>query len=219
MKSYVKRIFKSTLFGEFILKIQLNHFKRKWISKNRNNETVPMNVFSVDNVSVGDYSYGELNVVSFNAKTNLRIGRFVSLAQDVTFLLDAEHYTDRLSTYPFRVKMLNELRSESFSKGDIIIEDDVWIGYGVIIMSGVHIGKGAIIAAGAIVTKDIPAYSIVGGVPGEVIKYRFSKEVIEVIKDFEYHNLTYEKVVATREIFYTAVTEENVDDVFRELSK
>ena len=76
-----------------------------------------------------------------------------------------------MSTYPFRVKILRSCTSEAFSKGDIVIGDDVWIGYGAIIMSGVHVGQGAIIAAGSVVTKDIPDNAIAVGVPAKVVKY------------------------------------------------
>lgn len=96
------------------------------------------------------------------------VANTTSIAQNVTFLLDVEHYTKHLSTYPFRVKILETEKTESFSKGDIIVEDDVWIGYGVILLSGIHIGKGAIIAAGSIVTKDVEPYSIVAGVPANI---------------------------------------------------
>lgn len=64
-------------------------------------------------------------------------------------------------------------------KGDIIIGNDVWIGYEAVIMAGVHIGDGAIIAARAVVTKDVPPYTIVGGTPAKEIRKRFDAEVIE----------------------------------------
>lgn len=217
MKRYYKNIVKSTLLGQFILKIKLNHFRRKWIRNNRHNDTIPMNVFCPDSVTVGNYSYGELNIVSFNSKTKLSIGNFVSVAQNVSFLLDVEHHIDYFSTYPFKVKMLNELQSESFSKGNIVVEDDVWIGYGATIMSGVHIGKGAIIAAGAIVTKNVLAYAIVGGVPAKVIKYRFSPEVAETIKILDFNNLSYDKVLAFKDLLYTPVDKENVKEVLNQL--
>ena len=73
----------------------------------------------------------------------------------------------------------------------VIIDDDVWIGYGAIIMSGVHIAQGAVVAAGAVVVKDVPAYAIVGGVPAKVIKYRFSPEKIEMVKkQLNYNTIT-----------------------------
>jgi serine acetyltransferase len=79
--------------------------------------------------------------------------------------------------------------NEAFSKGNIVIDDDVWIGYGVTILSGVHIGQGAVVAAGAVVTKDVPPYAIVGGVPAKIIKYRFSPEIIEELMKIDYSKL------------------------------
>lgn len=80
----------------------------------------------------------------------------MSIAQEVAFILDAEHYTDHLSTYRFKVKFLHIVNEEAFGKGNICIDDDVWIGYRSIIMSRVNIGKGSVIAAGSVVTKDVP---------------------------------------------------------------
>lgn len=81
-----------------------------------------------------------------------------------------------VSTYPFKRKLFHG-GEEAVSKGDIIVGDDVWVGYGATILSGVHIGQGAVIAAGAVVNKDVPPYAIVGGIPAKVIKYRFSESV------------------------------------------
>ena len=83
---------------------------------------------------------------------------------------------------------------EAISKGDIIIDDDVWIGYGATILSGVHISQGAVVAACAVVTKDVPPYAIVGGVPAKVIKYRFEPEMIEELMKVDYSKLTKEQI-------------------------
>ncbi len=177
-----KSILKYTIFNELRKMLLLNRFRRKWVKRNPNNDTVPNNIFDENTVRIGDYTYGQLNVVSFDNKSKLIIGKYVSIAQSVNFLLDVEHHTDYLMTYPFKSKILLEKEPESFSKGNIIIDDDVWIGYGATIMSGVHIGQGAVIAAGAIVTKDVPPYAIVGGVPAHIIKFRFSDEIVSNIK-------------------------------------
>lgn len=151
---------------------------------------IPMNIFPIHLIDVGKYSYGELNIVTFNDKTKLKIGNFVSIAQNVVFLLDVEHYLNHMSIFPFKVKVLNEKAFEAFSKGDTIIDDDVWIGYGSMIMSGVHIGQGAVVAAGSVVTKDVPSYAIVGGVPAKIIKYRFDEKKIEKLKKIDFSKFT-----------------------------
>ena len=160
---------------------------KKWHKLHPNSDTTPMNDFDFEHVLIGKGTYGELNVVDFGGNAKLIINNYVSIAQHVSFILNAEHYTDHISTYPFKVKILRTQNTESFSKGNIIVDDDVWIGYGATIMSGVHIGQGAVVAAGAIVTKDIPPYAIVGGVPAKIINYRFEDAIIkELLKvDFK----------------------------------
>lgn len=194
-----------SLVGNIKRQIQLNRFKKRWRKTNQKNYTIPTNLFPIQCVRVGDFSYGDLNVVTFSAHHILRVGRFVSIAGNTTFLLDTEHYFNNVSTYPFKVKMLQTQTSESFGKGDIIVDDDVWIGYGTTIMSGVHIGQGAVVAAGAVVTKDVPPYAIVGGVPAKVIKYRFEPEMIEELLQIDYGKLSKEDI------------EKHIDDLYTEL--
>lgn len=179
--------------------------KKEWNKLHPGSDTIPMNNFNFENVSLGHGSYGELNVVDFGGDCKLIIKNYVSVAQNVSFILNADHYTNHISTYPFKVKMLKTQTSESFGKGDIIVDDDVWIGYGATIMSGVHIGQGAVIAAGAVVTKDVPPYAIVGGVPAKVIKYRFEPEMIEELLKIDYSKLTKEDI------------EKHIDDLYTEL--
>ena len=80
------------------------------------------------------------------------------------------------------------------NKGDIVIGNDVWIGYEAVIMAGVHIGNGAIIAARAVVTKDVPPYTIVGGVPARPIRKRFDEEVIRKLETLKWWDWPAEKI-------------------------
>lgn len=152
--------------------------KRIWRKRNKHNFTEMTTDFALSMVKVGKNSYGPLNVLSFIRRSYLTIGNFVSIAPNVWFLLDVEHFTNHISTYPFKVRILEIEKAEAFSKGNIVVDDDVWIGFGAVIMSGVHIGQGAIIAAGALVNKDVPPYAVVGGVPARIIKYRFETDMI-----------------------------------------
>ena len=153
--------------------------KKRWRQLHPDLDVVPMNEFDFNRVSIGKGTYGELNVVDFGGTKKLIINNYVSMAQHITFILNAEHYVNHVSTFPYKVKIAHIADTESFGKDDIEVDDDVWIGYGATIMPGVHIGQGAVVAAGAVVTKDVPPYAIVGGVPAKIIKYRFSPEVIE----------------------------------------
>lgn len=186
MFNYLKEHLRYTIIRDIIKKIKLNKFRKKWRNNNKDNETIPMNIFDSNLVTVGKYSYGELNVISFNKNSKLKIGKFCSIAQNVKFILDAEHRMDTISTFPFKVKILKEEKYEATSKGDIIISDDVWIGYGAMILSGVNIGQGAVVATGAVVTKNVPPYAIVGGIPARILKYRFSQDIIKILLNIDY---------------------------------
>ena len=115
--------------------------------------------------------------------------------------------------------MLHETNIEAFSKGDIIIEDDVWIGYGATIMSGVHIGKGAVIAANAVVTKNVPAYAIVAGIPAKLVRYRFEGDVIKEVSKLDFEKLTKEKVIAYKNDLYMQVNQKSVKEIVHTLNK
>lgn len=85
---------------------------------------------------------------------------------------------------------MHNIASAWDNKGDIVVGNDVWIGYEAVILSGVKIGDGAIIGARALVTKDVPPYSVVGGVPAKIIKQRFSAEVIEKLQKIKWWNFS-----------------------------
>ena len=130
-------------------------------------------------VTLGENSYtGEnFKVLSFSDDYTLTIGKYTSIADDVTILLSGEHRKNR-TTYPFYEK-LNIGKPNRYSKGSVTIGNDVWIGYRATILSGVTIGDGAVVGACALVNKDVPAYAIVGGVPAKVIGKRDPQEWYE----------------------------------------
>lgn len=170
-----------------------------------------LNLFDPERIQIGIYSYAHINVISFNQKSKIRIGNYCSVAQNVKFIIDAEHSLKTISTFPFKVKCLGIVDEEALSKGDIIVDDDVWIGYGATILSGVKIGQGAVIAAGAVVTSDIPPYAIVGGVPAHILKYRFSTDVIEYFRTFDFGALTKEMIDKYIEELYTDIDNTDLD--------
>ena len=159
-------------------------FRSKWRKLNPHNLTNAGCIFPLGIVQVGIRTYGTLNVVTYDRKdVSLKIGDYCSIAGSVHFLLSGEHDYKRLSMYPFRKICLNG-GSESISNGPILVEDNVWIGYGCIILSGVTIGKGSVIGAGSIVVKDIPPYSIFAG--GRIIKQRFGEEQINIANRIDF---------------------------------
>lgn len=189
--------------------IKIFKFRIEWHRRNCNNETFPIGLFNLNKVKIGKHTYGGIQILD-NGDSNhkLIIGNFCSIGSDVLFLLNTEHSTNTISTFPFEVKILNK-KYEAFSKGSIIINDDVWIGSRVTIMSGVTIGQGAIIAAGAVVTKSVAPYSIVGGVPAKHIKYRFSDSLINLLNQIDYSKINKEVVINNIELFRSPIKEES----------
>lgn len=162
---------------------------RIWRCRNPHNfTTLDGDSFPLNKVSVGKMTYGSIRAISYGGQNELlKIGDYCSIADGVSFLLGGGHRLDTISTYPFRAKILGDV--ESLTKGPIVVENDVWIGYGATILSGVTLGCGCVVGAGALVNKDVPPYAIVAGVPAKVIRFRFSNAMISELLDFSFDNL------------------------------
>ena len=180
IKNILKKIYLE-LFYPFLYK---NSKIRSWIGFSnplvQKPVMVGINTIIFNHVKIGKYTSIRNNV--FIGQNTISIGNYCSIANDVTIGM-GEHPLDRLSTsdcfyYPVW-KVTDEDLRNNFNSKKVIIHNDVWIGTKVIILAGVQIGNGAVIAAGAIVTKNVPDYAIVGGVPATIIRYRFSSESIE----------------------------------------
>ena len=162
------------------------------------------NCITNPNIQIGDYTFYHdfENPLDFEKKNvlyhypvnndKLIIGKFCSVAHGTRFLFNgANHKLNSLSTYPFAV-MYKEWDLEIpvtdawDNKGDIVVGNDVWIGFEAVIMAGVSIGDGAIIASRSVVTKDVEPYSIVGGVPAKLIRKRFSEEQIQKLLEMKW---------------------------------
>jgi virginiamycin A acetyltransferase len=191
-------------------------FNRKWRKLNPHNITVAgERMFPLSVVTVGKDTYGMLNIYSYFADSSPRlvIGNYVSIASGVSFMLDINHQIQTLTTFPLQTRLFKPSPKDAVSKGPIIIEDEVWLGANSMILSGLTIGKGAIVAAGAIVTRDVPPYSIVGGNPARIIRYRFSEEVIKELLHIKLIDLQEEWLRENIELLYQKI--ETVDDVLK----
>src|SRR5690606_12389151 len=169
------------------------------------------NTIENPNIVVGEYTYYDDPEDSERFERNvlyhfpfigdkLIIGKFCAIARGVRFIMNgANHKISGVSTYPFQIfgsgweKVMPE-PSDLPYKGDTVVGNDVWIGYEALIMPGVRIGNGAIVASRAVVTRDVPAYTIVGGNPAVPVRKRFSDEEIATLEAVAWWEWPIEKV-------------------------
>lgn len=197
-------------------KIKYKFLQRKWKKLNQHNSTNLIKGTSLEKFKVGRLTYGDLNIYEYGKNDhNLIIGDFCSISHNVSFLLGGEHYYKSISTFPFKAVCFGE--QEALSKGDIIIDSDVWIGCNVTILSGVHIGQGAIIGSCSVVTKDVPPYSIFAG--NEVIKYRFDDDVIKKLINIDFSKIDIEFIKNNIDLFYKDINKDNVDEILKLITK
>lgn len=144
---------------------------------------------------IGKHTYLGDSVAISNKKTS--IGAFCSIASNVG-IGPSQHPLNFLSVHPFQYLNYEKLRPQkqvdfSFSK-PVSVGNDVWIGVNAVIMDGLTIGDGAVIGANSVVTRDVPPYAIVGGIPARIIRYRFEPEIIEKLLALQWWNLPDEKI-------------------------
>lgn len=149
-------------------------------------------------LEIGAYSFMRSGKIS----ANTRIGRFCSIGNDVIIGLDGRaHPLNWLSTSPFQYdsRMQGEnTREYAEQQKGVTIGHDVWIGERAVIMDGVSLGIGSVVAACALVTKNVPDYAVVGGVPAKVIKYRFSTEIIKKLLESQWWNLNTNEILTSK---------------------
>ncbi|MEM1169307.1 MAG: CatB-related O-acetyltransferase [Cyanobacteria bacterium P01_H01_bin.35] len=167
------------------------------------------NIINNPNIIVGDYTYYDDFENPENFERNvlyhfefigdkLIIGKFCSIASDVKFIMNGgNHRTDWFTNYPFPVfeNGWEKAMPDSWpDKGNTIIGNDVWIGYGATIMPGIQVGNGAMIATKSVVTKNVEAYSIVGGNPAKEIRKRFEEDIIKELLEIKWWDWEIEKI-------------------------
>lgn len=179
------------------------------------------NVITRPNIIVGDYTYYDDPHGSerFEERVThhyeflgdrLIIGKFCAIARGVEFIMNgANHLMNSVTTYPFNImgggwEKCTPTLSDLPFKGDTVVGNDVWIGQHAAILPGVHIGDGAIIAANAVVTKDVPAYHIVGGNPAKIIRKRFDDALIDKLLTLKWWDWPAERIFTKLEILCSA---------------
>lgn len=158
---------------------------------------------------IGEYTYGEPHIINYNDGGTLKIGKFCGIAYGVTFVIGGNHYYRQMCQYPLRFMMHDVRMQDSFSKGDLIIENDVWIGVGALVLDGLTIGNGATIGAATVVAKSVEPYSIVIGNPARVIGKRFDDKTIEILQEIQWWNWSVEKIKK----YTKAIVSTNIDEL------
>jgi len=181
-----------------------NDFQTVYLNAVIQNPNIIVGDYTIYNDFANDPTQFEKNNILYHYPINndkLLIGKFCSIACGAKFLFNsANHTLNSLSNYTFPLFFdewgldKKDVASAWDNKGDIVIGNDVWIGYEAVIMSGVHIGDGAVIAARAMVTSDVAPYTIVGGLPAKEIRSRFDKNTIEILQKIAWWNWPIEKI-------------------------
>ena len=183
--------------------------------RSQDRETVYLkNVVDNPNIIIGDYTiYNDFvrdprNFARNNVlyqypinKDRLIIGKFCSIACGAKFIFNsANHTLSSLANYPFPIFFeewdldVKDIAKAWDNKGDIVVGNDVWIGYEAVILAGVTIGDGAVVGARAVVAKDVPPYTIVGGVPAKPIRKRFPQSTIERLLEAKWWDWPQERI-------------------------
>lgn len=207
------------------IKIKWNQFQimNDWKSMNKHNSTwlgrsghpQYFEFVRSGGIRVGNYTYGKINVnYTGNKSEKLIIGNYCSISATCLFILGGEHDYQCISTFPF-ISRIGTYPTEVLSKGAIVLEDEVWIGDNVTVLSGVHIGKGAVVAAGSVVTRNVYPYAVVAGNPARIIKYRFSPNIIERLVRIHLDIDTVDDNL--KELLTRRINEDNIHEIIKAL--
>ncbi|MTE00361.1 antibiotic acetyltransferase [Paracoccus sp. YIM 132242] len=172
-------------------------------------------------ISIGRHTYGAPNLhwTRGDFSHRLVIGSFCSIAEDVSIFVGrhGRHNIDYVSSYPMNMVFGNARNRipSAYEKGNLSVRigNDVWIGRGAMVLAGVTIGDGAVIAARAVVSKDVPAYDIVGGVPARRLRSRFTPDVVQTLLALKWWDWPDEKIERNLDFFTRPDFAALVDDI------
>jgi acetyltransferase-like isoleucine patch superfamily enzyme len=170
-------------------------------------------VFISGDVTIGKYSTLARECVLHGGK--IRIGNYCQFGPRVA-IYGVNHPTHRITTYINKNLFDGRLSPEKTGE-PVEVGNDVWVGYGAILLPGVKVGDGAIIGAGAVVSKDIGAYEVAVGNPARVIKERFDHELVDLLSQWQWWNLDPEDLKQHESIFFENI--ETNPDVLKEYLK
>lgn len=143
-------------------------------------------------LTLGRHTYGKIEVMHDNPEVKVQVGNYCSIASCSVMGFSQHHYR-RVSTYPF-AELFGWGRPNAHTRGDTTIAHDVWIGADVLITGGITVHTGAVIAARAVVTKDVPPYAIVAGIPAKIVGYRYSEDIREKLLQSKWWERTPEEL-------------------------
>lgn len=162
-------------------------------------------------------TYGCPSIVSYDGISKLSVGKYCSMADNVSILLGSNHKHKAVPTYPICNIDNNFSTKDANIQGDVFIGNDVWIGYGATIIGPVSIGDGAIIGAGSVINRDVSAYSIVMGVPGQILRYRFSEDQIQKLLEIKWWNWNTDKIKNNIKLLYAEDINKFIDKFYGEI--
>jgi virginiamycin A acetyltransferase len=166
-------------------------------------------------IKIGRYTslWGPNLDIHSNQNASVTIGNFCSIARNVTFQTFNHNFKKPTSYFIGQNFFDEKWANEKVSKGNIILNNDVWIGTHCIILTGVTIRNGAIVAANSVVTKDVPPYGIMAGSPAKLIGYRFEPSVIQQLEELAWWNWSDEKIAKNKAFFENEISEESLINV------
>ena len=211
-----KQIVLNLLYKYSIRKYKIDKTCKVWPSKKVKNIKCEGNNIIAKNANVVNVELGYGSGISKDSEIiNTKIGKYTALAPGVKIIRGQHPTSHFVSIHPafyslkrqYGFTYVDNQKFDEFryvdetEKYSVIIGNDVWISSQVMIIEGVTIGDGAIIAAGAVVTKDVPAYSIVGGIPAKVIKYRYDEYIIALLKELKWWNMDKDWIIKYANLF------------------